>query len=82
MAKSRGSSNLLNHYVDDSFTVESSALTLRNRDLIFQETATLELQHQKCTMPSKVEELLGIVIDIPNSELRMSQERQNEILYE
>ncbi len=33
-------------------------------------------------MPSKVEELLGIVIDIPNSELSMSSERQSEILHE
>ncbi len=33
-------------------------------------------------MPSKVEELLGIVIDIPNSELMMSGERQNELLHE
>ncbi len=33
-------------------------------------------------MPSKVEELLGIVIDIPNYELRMSCERQNEIIHE
>ncbi len=85
MAKSRGSSNLLDHYVDGSFTVEASAKKLRNSDLIFQETATKagwELQHKKCTMPSKVEELLGIVIDIPNSELRMSCERQSEILHE
>ncbi len=85
MAKSRGSSNLLDHYVDDSFPVKESAKKLRNTDLIFQETATKagwELQHKKCTMPSKVEELLGIVIDIPNCELKMSCERQSEILHE
>ncbi len=85
MAKSRDSSNLLDHYVDDSFMVEESVKKLRNSDLIFQETATKagwELQHNKCTMPSKVEELLGIVIDIPNCELRMSCERQSEILHE
>ncbi len=33
-------------------------------------------------MPSKVEELPGIVIDIPNSELGMSCEKQSEILHE
>ncbi len=85
MAKSMGSSNLLDHYVDDSFMVEASAQKLHNSDLIFQEIATKagwELQHKKCTMPYKVEELLGIVIDIPISELRMSFERQNEILHE
>ncbi len=32
-------------------------------------------------MPSKAEELLGIIIDIPNSELRMSGERQHDILH-
>ncbi len=37
---------------------------------------------QKCTLPLKVQELLGNVIDIPNSELKMSQERQIEILQE
>ncbi len=55
MAKSRGSSNLLDHYVDDSFMVESSALTLHNSDLIFQETATIagwELQHKKSSKNS------------------------------
>ncbi len=33
-------------------------------------------------MPSKVEELLVIVIVIPNCELRMSCERRSEILHE
>ncbi len=33
-------------------------------------------------MPSKVEELLAIVFDIHNSDPRMSQERQYQILYE
>ncbi len=33
-------------------------------------------------MLSKIEELLGNVIDIPNLELSMSRERPNEILYE
>ena len=85
MAKSRGSSEHLDHYVDDSFTVGPTFDLLRLSDLIFQETATLagwELQHEKCTMPKKVEELLGIVVDIPRSELRMSEERQIEILQE
>ncbi len=71
--------------MDDSFTVESSAKLLRKSDIIFQETTTLagwELQFQTCISPLKVQELLGIVIDIPNSELRMSQERQIEILQE
>ncbi len=71
--------------MDDSFTVESSAKLLRKSDIIFQETTTLagwELQLQTCISPLKVQELLGIVIDIPNSELRMSQERQIEILQE
>ncbi len=84
MAKYRGSSELPDHYVDDSFTVESSAKILQESDIIFKETATVagwELQLQKCTLPLKVQELLGIIIDIPNSELRMSQERQMEILY-
>ncbi len=52
---------------------------------MFQKTVTKagwELQHQRCTMPPKVEELLGTVIDIWNSELRTSSERQNEILHE
>ncbi len=50
MATSRSSSNLLDHYVDDSFTVELSALTHHNSYLIFQETTTMaswELQHKK-----------------------------------
>ncbi len=34
MAKSRGSSKVLDYYVDHSFTVDSSALTLPNSDLI------------------------------------------------
>ncbi len=33
-------------------------------------------------MPSKVEELFGIVIDIPNSELKMSHKRQIEISHD
>ncbi len=41
-----------------------------------------ELQLQKITLPLKVQELLGIFIDFPNSELRMSPERQIEILQE
>ncbi len=40
MAKSKGSSNLLDHYIDDSFLVEASVKKLRNSDLIFQKTAT------------------------------------------
>ncbi len=40
MAKSRGSRKLLNHYLDDSFTVEESAKKLCNSDLFFQETST------------------------------------------
>ena len=85
MAKSRGCSEHLDHYVDDSFTVAGSYDLLRRSDIIFQETATLagwELQREKCTMPQKVEELLGIVVDIGQSELRMSKERQTEILQE
>ena len=85
MAKARGSSQMLDHYVDDSFTVEGSYDLLRNSDLIFQKTATLagwELQPNKCTLPAKQEELLGIVVDIDKAELRMSQERQSDILVE
>ncbi len=61
-------------------------IILRESDKIFRGTATLagwELQLQRCTLPLiKMQELLGIIIDIPNSEIRMSQERQVEILHE
>ncbi len=61
MAKSSGSSKLLDHYIDDSFMVEFAALTLHNSDLIFQETATIagwELQRKKCNVPCKVERIV------------------------
>ncbi len=41
MAKYRGSSELRDHYMDDSFIIELSAKFLRESDIIFQETATL-----------------------------------------
>ncbi len=53
IAKNRGSSELLDHYMDNSFTVQSSAKFLWKSDIIFQETANVagwELQRLKCTL--------------------------------
>ncbi len=83
MAKNRGTCNYTCHYLDDTFTCNSTRESCQASIDIFNETARLAgftVQEDKCTKASQVMEFLGVVINTVEGTLSISQERMSEIV--
>lgn len=73
------------HYVDDYITYDSDAQVCANNVQIMLDTCSslgFTVQQSKVTLPSTCTEVLGIVIDTKQRQLRISSERLQEVMAE
>ena len=85
MAKTRGSSPLTWHYLDDTVTCSATRQSCQQSIDIFNTTAKLAgftLQDSKCTSASQIIEFLGIEINTIEGTLSITQSRMDEIITE
>ena len=76
MMVQRGASPTLLHYLDDYCCIAGSEEEAKRSLQIMVETATLagfQVQESKTGGPSRVLEFLGITLDTPKKQLRISQ---------
>ncbi len=78
----RGASPTTIHYLDDFLTVsEGEKSTQESLDIIIKtcQEAGFDIQPSKTVKPTKIIEFLGIVIDCVHKQLRISEERLQEV---
>ena len=78
----QGVSSDIVRYVDDFLLIadgESNAARHLDMMIAVSRQAGFTIQDTKVTPPAKVVEFLGIIVDVTNSELRISQDRVSEV---
>ncbi len=82
MAIKNGCVHSIAHYLDDNFIVANNYQKCKESLDIFIDTAEksgFAIQHEKCQGPAKRLEFLGIMIDLNDHTLSISEERMNDI---